>query len=485
MSTRREFLQLVVGSGAALGLSQVPLLSGCGMHTVERQPLRLPTVFSGGTMTASVGPAGTGATPLLTYGGAAPSPTIRVRSGDTFSVMLSNQLGEATNIHWHGLVTPADMDGHPKDAVAAGGSRSLSYQVKQRAGTYWYHPHPHMATGKQVYHGMAGFFLVEDAEEQALALPRGEFDVPLLIQDRRVMDGQITPYMPTMTDMADGFLGDTIQVNGVLKPFLEVAAGLYRLRLLNGSNARIYRLAFEDMRTFSVIATDGGLLDAPVQAAAIYLGPGERAEILVDFANDAMNSSVMLMSLAFGMPAPSGGGHGGHGGGGTSTVPRNGAEMDVLRFDVKRAAPSKATIPAKLATLTKLDPAQATRTRTFELAMRMGVDSGMHTINNKVFDMARVDETVAFGTTEIWEFKSLDDAVIHPMHLHGVQFQVLSRSGGPLNPTDQGWKDTVLVFPMETVRVIARFDGYKGLYLVHCHTLEHEDDGMMLNFQVM
>lgn len=484
MSTRRNFLKLVAGSGAAFGLSQIPFLSGCGMHSEARQPLRLPAPFSGGTMTASVGPAGTGAAPLLTYGGAAPSPTIRVRSGEMFSVMLNNQLGEATNIHWHGLVTPADMDGHPKDAVAAGGTRTFSYQVKQRAGTYWYHPHAHMATGKQVYHGMAGFFLVEDAEEQALSLPRGEFDVPLLIQDRRVMDGQIMPYEPTMTDMADGFLGDTVQINGVLNPFFEVAAGLYRLRLLNGANARIFRLAFEDMRSFAVIATDGGLLEAPIQATAIYLGPGERAEILVDFSADAMNSSVMFMSLEFGMPAPSGGGHGGHGGG-SSSIPRNGAAMEVLRFDVKRAAPAKGTVPTKLATLTKLDPAQAARTRTFELAMRTGVTSGMHTLNNKVFDMVRVDETVPFGATEIWEFKSLDDASIHPMHLHGAQFQVLSRSGGPLSPTDQGWKDTVLVFPMETVRVIVRFDGYRGLYLVHCHTLEHEDDGMMLNFQVM
>lgn len=186
--------------------------------------------------------------------------------------------------------------------------------------------------------------------------------------------------------------------------------------------------------------------------------------------------------MAFGSMAPRGG-HAGHGGG-TSSVPPNGSEMEILRFDVKRAAPAKLSVPTKLATLSRLDPAQAARSRPFELSMREGVTRGMHTINGKLFDMHRVDEQIRCGDTEIWEFKSLDEAVIHPMHLHGAQFQVLSRSSGPLNPNDQGWKDTVLVFPMETVRVIVRFGDYRGIYLVHCHTLEHEDDGMMLNYEI-
>lgn len=416
------------------------------------------------------------------YGGATPSPTIRLRTGDTLSVQLQNQLAEPTSIHWHGLVTPANMDGHPKDEVAPGASFTYSFPVRQRAGTYWYHPHPHMISGRQIYSGMAGFFLVEDAEEQALPLPRGEFDVPLLIQDRRLRDGAIAPYVLADSDVANGFLGEMIFVNGTPSPYLEVAGGLYRLRLLNGSNARIYRLAFEDMRSFHVIATDGGLLDAPVQTSSLWLGPAERAEILVDFAPDGVGRSVMLMSMAFGSMAPSGG-HAGHGGG-TSSVPPNGSEMEILRFDVKREAAARLAVPTKLATLTRLDSAQAARTRSFELAMREGATSGMHTINGKLFDINRVDEQIRSGDTEIWEFKSLDEAAIHPMHLHGAQFQVLSRSSGPLNPNDLGWKDTVLVFPRETVRVIVRFGDYRGIYLVHCHTLEHEDDGMMLNYEI-
>jgi len=488
MSTRREFLKTVVGGGMVLGAAQLPWLAACshgGHESGERQPLVLPSDFAGGMLVASVLPdvnSGIGTQPW-TFGGKTPAPTIRVRKGDTFSAPLVNQLTEPTNIHWHGVLAPADMDGHPKDAVAAGSSKTFSYTVQNRAGTYWYHPHPDMAAGKQVYLGMAGFFIVQDSEEQALGLPAGEFDVPLLIQDRRLASGS-TGYNPTETDMMDGYLGDTITVNAVPNAYFEVATGLYRFRLLNGANARIFRLMFSDSRPLLVIATDGGLLDAPVSTDMLWLGPGERVEILVDFSKDAMGASVMLQSMAFSSGMP-GGGHGGHGGGGATGVLPQGTAVDVIRFDVKRATSSTAKIPTKLATLEKLDPNTATKTRTFELAMREGVTMGMHTINSKVFDMARVDEQMTSRATEVWDFKSLDDGAIHPMHVHGMQFQVVSRSSGPLNANDLGWKDTVLVFPMETVRVVTRVGTYPGLYLLHCHTLEHEDDGMMLNVQIM
>ena len=486
MSTRRKFLTTVVGGGMALSAVKLPWLAGCSHgSTTERQPLVLPGDFAGGTLAASVLPdvsSGLGTQPW-TFGGRAPAPTIRVRKGDTFSAQLLNNLAEPTNIHWHGVLAPADMDGHPKDVVSAGTARTYTYQIQNRAGTYWYHPHPHMAVGKQVYLGMAGFFIVQDSEEQALGLPVGEFDVPLLIQDRRLMS-RSPGYTATPTDIPNGFLGDTITVNNVPNAYYEVAAGLYRFRLLNGANARIFRLRFSDGRPLLVIATDGGLLDAPVSTDSLWLGPGERAEILVDFSKDAMGFSLMLQSMAFGVGA-SAGGHSGHGGGDTSGEPPQGAAVDVIRFDVKRAATTGGLVPTKLAALEKLDSSTAQKTRTFELAMRSGVTTGLHTINNLLFDLARVDEQLPAQAVEIWEFKSLDDGNIHPMHVHGMQFQVISRSGGPLNANDLGWKDTVLVFPMETVRVVARVGTYPGFYLLHCHTLEHEDDGMMINVQIM
>ena len=488
MSTRREFLKTVVGGGMALSVVQLPWLSACSHGgTTERQPLVLPSDFAGGMLVASVLPdvnSGIGTQPW-TFGGRTPAPTIRVRKSDMFSAQLLNNLAEPTNIHWHGVLAPADMDGHPKDAVAAGASRTFTYQIQNRAGTYWYHPHPHMAVGKQVYLGLAGFFIVQDSEEQALGLPAGEFDVPLMIQDRRLMGGS-PGYAATPMDIPNGYLGDTITVNNVPNAYHEVATGLYRFRLLNGANARIFRLMFSDGRPLVVIATDGGLLDAPVSTDNLWLGPGERVEILVDFSKDPMGHSLMLQSMAFGTGASGGGGgHTGHGGGATSTEMPQGAAVDVIRFDVKRSAASTGRVPTKLAMLDKLDPSTATKTRTFELAMRSGVTTGLHTINSLLFDLARVDEQMPAQAVEIWDFKSLDDGNIHPMHVHGMQFQVVSRSSGPLNANDLGWKDTVLVFPMETVRVVARVGTYPGLYLLHCHTLEHEDDGMMINVQIM
>jgi FtsP/CotA-like multicopper oxidase with cupredoxin domain len=392
-----------------------------------------------------------------------------VKSGDAFSVRLANNLAEPTNIHWHGLVIPPDMDGHPKDAVAPGGTFDYSFTVAQRAGTYWYHPHPHMATGKQVYMGMAGFFIVTDQEEEALGLPSGEFDLPLLVQDRRLAGGTEFLYQLADADHMNGFLGDTILVNGTPDPYLQVAAGLYRFRILNGSNARILDLGFADNRPFYLIGSDGGLLDRPYELRYLYMAPAERYEILVDFSNDQIGSSVALKSLGF------------SGGSGLT----QGAEMPIIRFDVARPGNGPATIPPALATLEKLDPAAAVRTRTFALKIDHTTTPNGHTINDKVFEMMRVDEEVTIGDIEIWTFQNIS-YLPHPMHLHGAQFQVLDRNGNTnLEPRDLGWKDTVYVLPYQTVRVVVRFGNWPGLLLVHCHNLEHEDHGMMLNYQMV
>jgi FtsP/CotA-like multicopper oxidase with cupredoxin domain len=272
-----------------------------------------------------------------------------------------------------------------------------------------------------------------------------------------------------MMDVMSGYLGDVLLVNGTPDAWLSVGRGLYRLRLLNGSNARIYKVALSDGRPFQLIGTDGGLLPAPVAVTSVMLAPGQRLEVVVDFSTYDVGASVVLKSLTFA------------GGGGMMGGPRQGTAMDLLRFYVDNTATGNATVPAVLLPFTPLTPARARRTRRFTLAM-----SGMtHTINGQRFNMERTDFTVPFGDVEIWEYRN-PGTEPHPMHAHAAFCQVLSRSGtASLPPEDTGWKDTVLVNPGETVRVLTRFDAHPGVFVHHCHNLEHEDSGMMQNFEVL
>ena len=460
---------------AGCGRSGGDVVAGPSGPASAASSLRFPPSFGGGELTAAPSRqevwAGS-ATALWTLGGTYPSPTMRVRSGDFFSVRLQNGLPEATNIHWHGLTVPPEMDGFPSDVVLPGGARDYRFRIVQRAGTYWYHPHPDRRTGAQVYAGIAGFLIVEDDEELRLGLPSGPFDVPLLIQDRRLTADRSFAYGPTPMDVFTGYLGDRVLVNGTPEARLAVARGLYRFRLLNGSNARVYRLGFADGRRFQVIATDGGLLDRPVEAGTVDLGPGERVELLVDFSLSAAGSTIVLKSQPFA-------GTGGMGGMGSQ-----GVELTVLRLEVSSASGPSAPIPSSLGRLEALDPSRAVRVRTFAFGMGMGPMMGGFTINGRAFDPRRTDARVTLGETEIWEIRNVSQE-IHPFHVHATQFQVLSRSGrAGLGPQDLGWKDTVLTWPGETVRIILRFEQYPGLYVLHCHNLEHEDAGMMLAFEV-
>ncbi len=409
-------------------------------------------------------------TQVIAINNSFPGPTVRIQKGQTLNVEFRNQLSQPSNIHWHGLIVPEKMDGHPKDAIAAGGSYTYTFPILNRAGTYFYHAHPHEQTAAQVYRGFAGFFIIDDPDEAKLGLPAGNYDVPLVIQDRRAASQPQFVYNPTMMDVMNGFLGDLALVNGTPDAYLEVARTLYRFRVLNGSNARVYKLAFSDNRAFHVIGTDGGLIDAPMQVTSSLLAPGERLDILVDFSSDQLGQSVSLKSLPFAA-------------GGMGTY-RQGVEMNLLHFDVARSESSGGKIPASLTPIAYYNPNEVLRTRTFTLSMQMGMN-GMHQINGKVFAMNRIDETVPLRELERWQIVNYTDE-FHPMHVHGVLFQVLDRGGNRnLAPVDRGWKDTVLVNPNETVNVLIRFDSYAGIYLLHCHNLEHEDDGMMLNLQVV
>lgn len=434
-------------------------------------PLRFPPVFTnGGSMTLAestvqVWPSQN--TQVVAVNGSFPGPTVIIEKGQTFTANLINNLTEVTTAHWHGISTPAIMDGHPRDPVNPGSSKIYTFPVANRAGTYFYHAHPDMLTAKQVYKGFAGFFIVTDASEN-FNLPSGNYDVPLCIQDHRLADIPNFNYLPGTYENSYGYLGDTVLVNGTPDAYFEVGRTLYRFRLLNGSNARVYKIAFSDNRTFNIIATDGGLKDNPVQATQFMLAPGERVEILVDFSSDLIGQNVKLQSIAYS-----------HSG----TLPyKQGILLDIIRFDITNNSSSGGIVPAAFNPITYYNPAEVITSRNFTLTM--AATHPMHKINGLTFDINRVDWSSPLYDLEKWKIIN-GTADFHPMHTHEAQWQVLTRNGSTnLPPNDKGWKDTVLLSPGETVEVLIKFTSHKGIYLFHCHNLEHEDDGMMLNFEV-
>lgn len=486
---RREFIKSTGFSAITAWAGSSILLSAC--HTEEdmigepnwiveggfNQPLFKPAVVEGNTQLTVQAASGQmlsgSSSSILSYRNGLLGNTIKASQGETVSVQVQNNLSEETNIHWHGLILPEDMDGHPKDLIAAGSSFTYMLPINQRAGTYWYHPHPHEATARQVFMGLAGMFIVSDSEEAALNLPAGDYEIPLIIQDKR-FSGSTLDYSPSDNEIMTGYLGEQITVNGIHAPYANVAKGWYRLRLLNGSTARVYNLAFSNGMSFYVIGADGGLLATPENVNSLMLAPGERADVLVDFSGMAIGQSVYLLSKKF-----------------SQYNVQGRQQYNIMKFVVEQATAPAFTIPTSLSTINSIPTASAITTRTFDIAAMIGGmgghgSMGRHSINGKVFEMDRVDETVQANTTEIWEFDNLMGDEIHPMHIHGVQFQVLSRTGGRGNliATEKGWKDTALLMPGEKVRVIMTFPAYTGVFVFHCHNLEHEDDGMMLNYRI-
>lgn len=475
---RRDMIKKALATGAFFTLGKpFNILEGKNnlkSNNATGNALRFPPVFTnGGTMTlansnVNVWPGQN--TQVTAVNGSFPGPSVVIEKGSTFTANFVNQLSEPATTHWHGISTPELMDGHPKDPVAPGSSYTYTFPVLNKAGTYFYHAHADMLTAEQVYKGFAGFFIVTDPDEISLGLPRGAYDVPLCLQDRRIADIPDFNYSATMEDMMHGYLGDTVLVNGTPDAFFEVSKTLYRFRMLNGSNARVYKIALSDDNPFQIIATDGGLKDAPVQATSFFLAPGERVDILINFSSYNIGQSVTIKSQPFTAA-------------GTGTY-RQGVELNILRFDVTGNNSSGGIIPAVLTPIVYYNPSEAKTVRTFNLSMSGG-GPGMHKINGLSFELNRIDWESPINTLEEWKIFNGTN-IMHPMHSHESQFQVYSRNGNTnLPPSDKGWKDTVLVYPLETVRVLVKFTEYKGIYLFHCHNLEHEDDGMMLNFKIV
>ncbi len=439
-------------------------------------------------------------------------PILRVRQGQRIRVHFTNALAEPTIVHWHGLLVPEEMDGHPRDAIAPGETYEYDFSIANRAGTYWFHPHPHGLTGGQVYRGLAGLFLVADEGEDAVGLPRGEYDLPLVIQDRVLdADNQFVYVEQTgqgmmggAMDQMMGFLGDLILVNGQADFDHPVATRAYRLRLLNGSNSRIYKLGWRDNSPMTVIATDGGLLEKSATRPFVTLAPAERVELWVDFSDLAPGESRFLDSLEFiGAEGDElGGAMGGMGGMMQTSTLRNGASFPVASFTAARQENESDVLPERLSSIERYqetDALNAAKPHQVVLTNRMMA----WLLNGRSFEMEGVapDEIVPVGELQLWEFVNArnpgqmmeQNGMAHSMHIHGTQFQVIKRQVLPDleagvasvrdGYVDEGWKDTVLLMPGERVKVLLRFEN-PGLFLYHCHTLEHEDQGMMRNLQV-
>lgn len=511
--SRRGFLGLVAGAGAATAVG-MPLADGiagaASTGLVLPSRLRLPQPF---TVPFAVPPIlqpteqrGSGVryemvqrpgriqiipgttTTVWGYQGMFPGPTIHARRGQRVRVRQRNQLPVPVVVHLHGARVPHGSDGYPTDLIVpphwtmpkpssmmpadpradvTTGERTYEYPIDQQAATLWYHDHRMGFTGPSVWRGLAGFFIIHDEEEDALGLPAGTRDWPVMITDRSFdSDGSFRyPSLdPNLHDMpgvstayAGGVLGDVILVNGRPWPAARVDGARYRLRILNASNARRYRLTLDPPPpgggVFVQVGSDGGLLAAPVVHDAIEIAQAERFDVVIDFARYRPGQRVVLRN-EFGA----------------------GSTGQVMQFIVGPRAEDASRVPG---TLTTIQPLTAAATRSFWFA-NMGPKAGWQ-INGHPFDPGYPNATVPYGATEVWR---LVTDMHHPIHLHEVQLQVLSRGGKAPGPYDHGWKDVIDLRPAEEATIAARFTGYSGRYVFHCHNLEHEDMAMMGNLVI-
>jgi spore coat protein A len=390
-----------------------------------------------------------------------PGPTIRARQGRKTVVQHLNKLPVPTVVHLHGGCTPPDSDGFPTDLVMPGKSRSYVYPNQRPGATLWYHDHSMDSTGHNLFMGLAGLYIVEDPIEKNFPLPRDGYDVPLILQDRLFDQDGALHFVP---DFLHGAYSDTLLVNGAPWPHFEVAARKYRLRILNASNARSFRLALSSGRPFTQIATDGGLLPFPISIKEIPLAMAERVEVIVDFSGHSIGSQIFLNDLD--------------------------RHQAILRFDVLRHERDDTVVPRQLREAAPLSKDLAVRTRTLVLTRAPSQKSeGRWAINGSEFEAERPIAEPHFGDVEIWRIANhtflQGVSVLHPVHLHLVDFRILERNGKPAFPHESGWKDTVALESGDEVKIIMRFDGYRGRYLLHCHNLEHEDRGMMARFDVV
>ena len=403
-------------------------------------------------------------------------PTIRLYKNTDATITFTNNIGEPTTVHGHGLHVNGEIDGGPQSTIQPGESWQITIPVRQEAGTSWYHPHRMGKTAHHVHAGLAGLYLIEDENSQALDLPKdyGVTDIPLVVQDRSFTDGKMNEYSVTVEDIKNGLREDTLVVNGTVDAYHNVPQGWVRLRLLNGSNARFYRFHFGNDVPFFKIATEGGFLNQPVEMAFIDMAPGERNEIMIDLSDGA--NATLIADLLPTDPED------------TGRRTTNTLQANVVELRVDPTMQGSGTLPGTLNDIAYFERANATQLRTISLDMevRGGTEENMDMfgINGQAMDMDFINERIKKGEIEIWRITG--QRMPHPFHMHGASFQILTLNGEPPTEADRGWKDTVVVWD-EVTEIIVRFDheaAEEYPFMYHCHMLEHEEYGMMGQFTV-
>ena len=536
---RRDFLKYSVALGVA---SALPLWSR-SVFAADRPALPIPDLLTADAsnrmqLVVQAGKSSFAGKTATTWGynGNLLGPAVKLNKGQSVTVDIHNQLAEETTLHWHGLEIPGEVDGGPQGIIPAGGKRSVTFTPDQRAATCWFHPHQHGKTGRQVAMGLAGLVLIEDEEIRKLMLPKqwGIDDVPVIIQDKQFSaDGQVNYQLDIMT-AAVGWFGDTLLTNGAIYPQHAAPRGWLRLRLLNGCNARSLNIAASDNRPLYVIASDGGLLAEPVKVTELPMLMGERFEVLVDVSDGKAFDLVTLPVSQMGMAiAP-------------FDKPHPVMRVQPLLITASGTLPDSLTSMPSLPsleglTVRKLQLSMDPMLDMMGMQMLMkkyggqamaGMDHGKmmghmnndnmghgnmnhgnmnhgemgnmqhgdmgnmkhgtfdfhnaNRINGQAFDMNKPMFAAAKGQHERWVISGQGDMMLHPFHIHGTQFRILSENGKAPAAHRAGWKDTVRV-EGGVSEVLVKFDHdapKEHAYMAHCHLLEHEDTGMMLGFTV-
>lgn len=463
---RRALLASTVLVGACFASAVAPPAEAVTVVPFSR-PLLIPKVLTGSNITLTAKLADIQILPgaktrMWTYNGIFPGPTIRRPTGQTTTVTLVNDLppeaGDLT-LHNHGNHSTPENDGQPDDHLAANGGGSVTYTYtgteaggNERGAMQWYHDHRMDVTGRNVWMGLAGMYIIDDPADPQ-TLPKGSFDVPLMLTDRTFDANNQIHYNPQGNV---GLLGNRILVNGVPQPYFNVGDRRYRLRILNASNARSYTLALSNGQAFTQIGTESGLLPAPVKRTRIDIAPAERVDVVIDFAKK-LGQKIVLQNLA-----------------------ADGSLRQLMQFRVTKHLTDASSIPSKLRALPKLDATSAV-TRTFVFSRSRA--TGQWLINGLAFDPNRIDASPKLGTTETWIFTN-GSSSNHVVHLHDVDQQLVSRNGVPAKPWER-MKESWNLAIGETIVLRVKFTDNLGKFVFHCHILEHEDNAMMAQMEVV